>query len=62
MSFKPKLTRQQALEIYHSPDKLRDIAERYGVSHVAVHYIKTGKTWSRATRGVPNEFKEGCRR
>jgi uncharacterized protein YjcR len=40
-----KLTQSQAEEIRRSIGKLRDVAEKYGVSYVTVHEIRKGKKW-----------------
>lgn len=44
-----KLTVDRARNIAHSDEKLRVLADRHGVSITAVHAVKHGKTWVRAT-------------
>jgi transposase len=46
---KKKMSREQALEIYHATGKQREIAKRYGVGVSTVGSIKTGATWSTVT-------------
>jgi hypothetical protein len=38
----PKLNAQQVREIKDEPGSLRELAEKYGVSHTAIRYIKEG--------------------
>lgn len=40
-----KLTEEQVRDIRASNDSERALATRYGVSSVAIHFIKTRKTW-----------------
>lgn len=40
-----RLTEAAVREIRASTDKLKDLAERYGVTLQAVHLAKTGKSW-----------------
>lgn len=42
---KPKLTEAHAIEIKYSPLPQRALASAFGISQVAVHAIKAGKTW-----------------
>lgn len=46
-----KLTEEQALEIYHSKDLLREIAARYGVGISIVSQIKTKQRWKHIHNG-----------
>lgn len=41
-----KLTKEEAAAIRADPDTQRKIADKYGVSQVTVHMIKTGRTWN----------------
>lgn len=40
-----KLREYEVLEILGSTEFLRTLAERYGVSIVTIHQIRTGKRW-----------------
>jgi hypothetical protein len=44
-----KLTKEQVIEIFKSSLSNRKLALIYGVSHGAVNFIKTGRTWSHTT-------------
>jgi hypothetical protein len=45
LNFKAKLTEEDVLAIRASNETQRDLAARYGVSQVAIYYIKARKTW-----------------
>lgn len=44
-----KLTEEQVLEIYHSPESNRKLAKKYGVGPTAIGSIKNGKKWASVT-------------
>lgn len=55
--WKAKLTEKNVLEIFYSPDSLRVLARKFGVSHQQIAWIKKGKSWSWLTagsRGLPS--------
>lgn len=45
-----RLTEKDVLEIYRSDRTERELAQAFGVSQVAIHYIKTGRTWKHVTQ------------
>ena len=47
-----KLTPEQAIEVFLSTDRQRDVAKRYGISQTAVGYIKRGRNWAHVTKSL----------
>lgn len=54
LSNKAKLTREQAIEVYHSTEPPKALAARFGVSSTAICLIRKGQNWAHAT-GARNE-------
>lgn len=53
MNGRAKLTATKAREIYKSGVAASVMAERYGIDESTVRGIRTGKTWSWATKDIP---------
>lgn len=49
-----RVTKNIAIAIFNSKDKGVDLALKYGITTVTVSEIRTGRTWSKATRHVGN--------
>lgn len=49
---KAKLTKEQAISIFHSSESGPVLAARFGITKEAVNHIKRGKNWAHATVGV----------
>ena len=56
-----KLTNAQALEIYHSNEKLNALAERYGVNKTKISSIRLGFTYASVTGGIRRELPRPMR-
>lgn len=52
-----RLTKQEILDIFNSPDKNAIIAKRYGLKTEQVYKIKTGWVWKSITKHNRNEKK-----
>lgn len=59
--WKSKLSSETALEIFHSSDTQKAIAERFGVCKATVCHIKSGRLWSHLTGKKKPEKKIKCR-
>ena len=57
-----KLTAEQAKEIYESPDKLTELAAKYGIVFQSVSDIWRGKTWAHVTRSLHRPVRDSNRR
>ena len=48
---KSKLTEQQVMEIFRSPERQEELARRFGVTQSNISKIKNGHQWSHLTQG-----------
>lgn len=54
-NIKPKLSKEDAIEIYESSERYVDLAEKHNVSLSTICGIKCGYRWSSATNHKPTE-------